>query len=147
MLFQSSFLKYFLLLYLYIYLCGNFSCIYIYFYSLMSKRVWLWSLLPNVLFIFSMYTNLCCEYKTIYNIFAQRVGSRTCWVIELSCIKSVLTPVLSRDFHRICPWITSTIKIHSHLLTSFVAFCIFVLSSSFTLELWNTKPIVMVNVM
>ena len=39
--------------------------------------------------------------------------------------------VRPRDVHCMCLWLKSPIMIHSSLLTSFIAFCIFVLSSSF----------------
>ena len=127
MLFQSSFAKYFrislylplwkFLLYCFLFLLFDFT--------LMSKYIWLWSLLPNGSCIL---TNSFCEDKTISNTFSPLVGSSMCWVRKLSHIKNrnccSSPPVLSRNCHCMCLWLKSPIMIHSPLLTSLIAFCI-----------------------
>ena len=55
---------------------------------LMLKCSWLWSLLPNGSCITTLSTNHFCEDSTIIcNTLAALVGSNTCWVKKLSCIR------------------------------------------------------------
>ena len=120
------------------YLCGSFSYTFFYFYFLIlhwCQNVFDCGHCYPMVHVFLHCPLIVCDDKTIYNTFSPLVGSSTCWVRKLSWVKNKncwsSPPVLSRDFHCMWPWLKSPIMIHSPLLTSFIAFCIFVLSSSF----------------